>query len=299
MNTHPMHMVPLSPAEELGQLIRRHRVDRDLTLHDVADRCGVKVSAARAWEHGELVPTSREWARLCNLVHRALRGRAAVFQAARAVVATPGEAALDVEKSRTYMQQEPTRQDAQNVSALAKELPSIADAPSLGEAIRRARVIEGMTQDEFGEIVGVVGQAVSQWELGHACPVLENFSKLVQLVPEIERWRSECRDIEKPKPGPKPEGFTTPGGTGRQPVTFLPMLIDFKTAPPQEPAPSTIHECGAAYALAKLGVERVARELAEIEEKRRSLLGDMDAATSKLASATEALEAAVRKAVYS
>lgn len=40
----------------------------------------------------------------------------------------------------------------------------------IGESIKRLRLEHLLTQEQFGEIVGVSGMAVSQWECGRAVP---------------------------------------------------------------------------------------------------------------------------------
>lgn len=45
------------PAAKLGQMIRKKRIERGLSVTDVALICGVMVSTVSAWEHGKAVPS--------------------------------------------------------------------------------------------------------------------------------------------------------------------------------------------------------------------------------------------------
>lgn len=46
------------------------------------------------------------------------------------------------------------------------------------EKLRALREALGYTQDEFGRLVGVTKQAISQWELGATVPSLDSLAKI-------------------------------------------------------------------------------------------------------------------------
>lgn len=56
------------------------------------------------------------------------------------------------------------------------------DLTFLPERIRQARIIRGITQANFAELLGVSKQAVSQYELGSNCPKPEILDKMCQIL---------------------------------------------------------------------------------------------------------------------
>lgn len=71
-----------------------------------------------------------------------------------------------------------------------------------GLTLREEREAEGMDQEELGALLGVTGQAVSQWELEAATPVRENYEALVLLFPRLrEAPEPDWKDIAIPDGG--------------------------------------------------------------------------------------------------
>ena len=260
---------PLSSAEQLGQVIQRARVARGLSHREVGDRCGVSPDVSKAWESGELVPTSREWARLTNMVHRGLRVDAMLWRDARARLTSPRDAENDMQRAATYATSAEARLDFDpeaRIDSEPPEMPRAEDATTVGEALRRARIIEGVTQEDIAALVGVGDSSVSTWELGNGMPVRENFDKLVQLVPTLERWRADCADRSKPPGNAKGASNVghVPSGGGK---TATMSIV-------QSPS-KTLEELGVDLAHAMLDVathERVVDELMRALELERTLL---------------------------
>ena len=50
----------------------------------------------------------------------------------------------------------------------------------IGECILNYRKQHGLTQSDFGELLGVSTQAVSKWESGKCCPDIELLPALAQ-----------------------------------------------------------------------------------------------------------------------
>lgn len=57
-----------------------------------------------------------------------------------------------------------------------------------GEMIRQTREHLGMTQEQFGEALGVTKQAVSHWERGRSLPYTES---MVKLALNHSDWRRQ------------------------------------------------------------------------------------------------------------
>lgn len=185
-----------SKSEELGEHIKRFRIARDLDLKDVADRVGVRVGTVRDWENGDELPAPRDWARLKGMVAKGLFAYSDLWRAAIADRHTPQLAlkAVEQEKGESVVAADPMA--AGFVHAAPPPRPE--DATSLGDAIRRARLIEGLSQEELGEMLGVVQNTISAWEVGRTTPVRDHLDRLAELIPALARWREETRDIPKP-----------------------------------------------------------------------------------------------------
>jgi len=70
---------------------------------------------------------------------------------------------------------------------------------TFGEALRQARVREGLSVIELGPLIGVDPAAVRQWENGNSQPVVENYNKLTALLPVLCSGPTPIsRDIPKP-----------------------------------------------------------------------------------------------------
>lgn len=68
---------------------------------------------------------------------------------------------------------------------------------TFGEKLREAREAEKLAAETLGALVGVTGQAVSSWELGHSRPAKKNLALLRLLfpnLPEVETYREDAPD---------------------------------------------------------------------------------------------------------
>lgn len=259
----------------------------------------MSVEHVKSWESGDLVPTPREWARLVNMVYKGLRTHAMLWRDARARISSPRDADVDFDKATRYAETAQQRREidvAAQVDVEAPEPPRPEDATTLGEAIRRARIIEGLTQEEVAQLVGTTDSTVSSWELGATMPVSENFEKLVQLMGAfLERWRNDCQDRPKPvglkggtsNPGHAP-GFTNSPRIVRDTQPRIALIED-------TPKTKSVEELGVELAQAMLQCARARASIVLLEaqlEQQREIERDMEL---RVHAAQGALEAAVER----
>lgn len=109
--------------------------------------------------------------------------------------------------------------------------PVLRGRQPFSDALRAVRTDAGLSQTELGEMLDVVGQAVSAWESGEYTPIAAHYAQLRELFPELQHAQEpDCRDITKPVPGPR--------GSPRAP--FSPLPPSPETPPPApEPPPAT------------------------------------------------------------
>ena len=171
------------PRVTFGGMLKIERQKQGLSHRDIAVRCGVDRDTAREWEEDLAAPDRFELKKLFGTVQR-LR---------HYVHLLPG-ALIDHAREDARAAEDPLP------SQLAPVAPPSEPPPtSFREALRRARIREGLDQGDLADLVGVVSQAVSAWETGAASPVLDNFEKLVGLFPELGDFPPDnVRDIDKP-----------------------------------------------------------------------------------------------------
>jgi transcriptional regulator with XRE-family HTH domain len=275
------------PRRQFGELVQRARVGLELTHHDLGDRCGVPQSTVKAWEAGEEVPRGREWARIKGVL-RNLRAAGLVWQAALRVghdqltteaeeqEAIEADEAIEDEQAWVNPLSEALGEDPRT-SASSPEVPPLQDPrkqTTFGAALRIARLNIGITQDELGQLLDVVGTTISAWETGSNTPVLDNWTKLVNALPELRDCTPPgVQNIRQPgRPsGPfYPRAQTNPGNmlatiVDRPPEIPRPLV----TPAPSGAAAEEIAAAGVAYAnalveqrKAQTGIERAKAELA-------------------------------------
>jgi transcriptional regulator with XRE-family HTH domain len=179
-------LAPANEGESFGTKLRRAREAAGLAYHELSNRCGVSKDTVRAWEADEGIPTRQEFKRLRGSL-RALAKHPPEWRDTD----MPGDLHIVL--------------DDEPASSCATPDPP-AEPKTFAEALRVARVREGLTQEELGELVGVQQGVVSAWELDKINPVLDNYTKLVDLLPELAiAPEPPCRAIDKPR---GPEGMT-------------------------------------------------------------------------------------------
>jgi transcriptional regulator with XRE-family HTH domain len=167
---------------DFGAALTKERESQGYSLANLAKNMGgISKEEIRAWEAGHAAPRKVELVQLLQAFPKLRRFeldiRCGNYAAAPKIVTTPVLSA-----------------------------PSMGDAPAkaprfatFGAALRAARVAAEMSQVGIGELCGVTGQAVQLWEDDSNIPVLENYTKLLGLFPELESAPNpNSRDLDVP-----------------------------------------------------------------------------------------------------
>lgn len=250
-------IVPVSdkdPRRQLGELIQRARVARDLAHRDIAQQCGVPQARVKEWEDGDEVPRGQEWAKLKGMLYT-LRPASHVWQAALQAAAGSMTAA-----SEARIEQQASAPLPANDAVEAPEPPPLQDPrrqTSFGAALRITRLNIGFTQDELAQFIDVTGSTISAWENETSTPVLDNYNKLADALPELR----ECvppgvQNIQKPgRPsGPGfPRAPTNPGGPLYPRAQTQQPLPPLQIAP--APAADDVGRVGDKDTIARAGID--------------------------------------------
>ena len=209
------------PRRQFGELVQRARVGMEFTHHDLADGCGVPQDTVKAWEDGSEVPRGREWARIKGVL-RSLRAAGPVWQAALAVgreqaaiadESLAAEVADNERREEEWFEHQPMRLTEEPSAPV--EVPPLQDPraqTSFGSALRIARLNIGFTQDELGQLLEVGGSTISQWECEGTTPVLENWVRLADALPELRDCTPPGVRNIRAQTGPRyPRAATNPG----------------------------------------------------------------------------------------
>lgn len=177
------HALSRLPKLSFGALIKEERERQGLSHRDISVRCSVDRETVKSWERGESFPTRIELKKLFGSLQR-LRHYVHLLP--------------------TAVQHEATADAKASGAPLPEQLAPIASAvlpfpKTFGEALKRARLHEGLGQDELGEMISVTGQAVSYWETETNTPILDHYNALLDLLPALNAApKPVTRDIDKP-----------------------------------------------------------------------------------------------------
>lgn len=229
------------PKQTFGQLIRTEREKQGLSHRDIAVRCGVDRATAKAWEDDQAVPDRFELKKLFGTCQR-LRHYVHLLPATLGAQAT----------SDAVADQNPLPSQLAPIAP-----PAPAPPKTFGEALRRARLHEGFTQEEVGELVDVSGQAVGAWETDKVAPIKEHLDRLLALFPLENAPLPDSQDIPKPVGG---------RGADRDPYVYneqkqeTPMQNPPISKPPTVAAPpvtpNAAHAIGAISAHPRPGLDK-------------------------------------------
>ncbi len=243
--------------EEVAAAVRDGRAKAKLSVHAMADRAGVKPSVVRSWEAGEALPTVVAWKKLrmshafqwhtwlqeritkIEKLERSLDGADLVFEAIDVCDPAPamlskvalGAAGVDVAAFDASTPVEPSKAEMRQRAAVAT-LPW-AEAATFGEALRLARVAEGLNQASLGDLIGVSKTTISSWELDVTLPVKPLFDKILSLFPGLSPLPHlvDLRDIEKPNRNPTGSRDRPGRGMSVHPRAYSHMVRECATAP--------------------------------------------------------------------
>lgn len=192
-----------------GEMLRRERQRLGLAHRDLAARCSVSRQVVAGWEADAARPNRVQLKKLFGSV-RQLRHYVHLLrdEALEAGAREDADEAADPLPSQV----EPT--------------PPPAEAPpaTFREAIRRARLREGLDQQDVGDLLGVTQSTVSTWERGEATPVRSHVERLVELFPELATAPPPgARDIEKPS---GPRGWKFPRDEEPSGPALVPLEVE-------------------------------------------------------------------------
>lgn len=285
------------PRRQLGELIQRARVAREFTHRDISEQCGVPQTKVKEWEDGVDVPRGNEWARLKGMLYT-LRPAGHVWQAALRMLTGSATAAAEERAEEQASAAAPPTPANDQLDQIQVEPPPLQDPrlqSSFGAALRIARLNIGFTQDELGQFIDVTGSTISQWENDSNPPVLDNWNKLVDALPELR----ECappgiRNIQKP--GRQfPRAPTNPGASGPQFPRAPTQQPPLQLAPAPEPTPlpprdnDAIAEAGVTYAYALKAEQRAKERVAAIQKQLAAAENAAKLATADTATALKQL----------
>jgi transcriptional regulator with XRE-family HTH domain len=138
------------------------------TRHTVASQCGVQYAQVEAWEKGESVPDVQTFKRLVGMFRRLAATPPNWGDGARATLAD--KAAIDIQR------------DVQKI----KEPEIVPPPESFGSGLKRIRMANRMSLADLGEVVGLGGTSISNWESDRNAPYAYNLGKLYEVLPELK-----------------------------------------------------------------------------------------------------------------
>lgn len=259
-----------------GQALALLREERGYSHRELSNRACCSKADLKAWERGEGFPSAIQFKRLWGSVPR-LWGFVDML---------PHEAS-----------QEARAEKKKDEAPVAVRLPEpeeekIVEPPppkSFGEALRRARLREGLDQHEVADMLSVEQGSVSRWELDTNAPIADHHRKLCDLMPGLKNApKPVTREIEKPA-GNVYGVYRTPGEAPVERTPFVAPVAPIAVVPPAPPPPvltiapiamkmierptgkqAAIEEAGLVYAksLARTGEALARLDAAEIEFER-------------------------------
>lgn len=238
--------------------LRRIRVARDMSIREMGERAGVKPKIYESWESGEDIPTPPQFSRLRKTTEQGLGAYRKDLEALwrkQAEHVNPS-----YRETVTLVVDEASQDDAPLPHEALVDLPGPAAAGTFGEALRRARVLSGLSQADLATLVGegVSGSTVGRWESDEHTPILAHWHALVELVPALaEVGVPRPKDMDKP--GRRPGDVTLPdmptvGGPGPADLVLMRVMT----------REELIDQAGVAYARACAAHSHLRREHAEI-----------------------------------
>lgn len=281
---------------DFAKALIKERGTYGASRHQVADHCGVSVGKVEEWEKGTAVPDVATFKRLCGMFRR-LNASPPNWTTAR--IATIGD---------RVAQQQALKIEPKPESKPAPIVVSSAEPEKFGRALQRIRKANGISTQQLGELIGVGGTAVCNWESCANFPATITVEKLYEVLPELKREidtgkverppareRNGGRKPSKPAlvvvPPPPPvalNGNEAKAEPAAKPERVLPEPTAITVAPPTDPF-IELEMRAARYGKARALKLRKQRELAEL----RGRIADLEHEVSKLAADEDAALAAL------
>lgn len=217
--------------EALGLAMRQ----KSYSAHELSRGISVPKARVEAWMAGTETPTRQEFGRVCVHLPK-MRPWKPAFTPAKAHVAVtrvevvPASAPPGAHGPGDYGADSFGGSDFPETRVVVDPPAPRERSATFGEALRKMREDEEISQEELGAMVGVTGQAVSQWETGEADPVRDNYKELIGLFPEL---------LGEPEPAWRPIPKPTGGAGAQRPERVTKAPDPPKEAPPApEPPPA-------------------------------------------------------------
>ncbi len=234
------------PRKPFHVLLQEARVADRLTVHEIAKNAGISEATYREWESGVSAPTRVQLRRMRHAIRLepqlptptppatvmgqafARAGVVAVASPTPVVEPVPPAPIVEVKPPAPPPPAEP------------------ADAPNngrgwraFGVALRSERQREGLIQSALGDILGVHGTTVGQWEGGDIHPLRKHYDALVALLPRLAEVHVSTADMKGwEKPGraagatasapallPAPAPTAAPAAGGGDPLSAIDRVI--------------------------------------------------------------------------
>lgn len=160
-----------------GETLSRARLAANLKRGEVASLCGVTYKAVKMWERGENLPVGENYQKLVGMFPSLGRfAQIGIKMKAKPAVGVPAHVVSAAMAA---------------ISQRSQTFPA---------ALRKVREAEAISQDQLGELMGVGGRVISQWELGECRPIKMHYDRLCDLFPRLkEEPEPDWKDIPKPK----------------------------------------------------------------------------------------------------
>lgn len=176
-----------SKTMTFGDVLLEEREKLGLSHRAVAQRVGTDRITVRKWEEDEDRPNAFQAKKLFGTFAR-LRHYVHLLHS---------QVSRDRIREVAVAEKEPLPEQLPAPAIVREEVAS-----SFGEALRRARVHEGLTQMDVADLLGVANSVVSSWERGAYQPVLTNYAVLLDVFPGLaHEARPKCHRGEKPSGG--------------------------------------------------------------------------------------------------
>lgn len=317
------HMQWRSNIKTFGQAITQVRVERGLSHREVGDRVGKPKNLVRDWENNLAVPNTQAMKRLYATFPKlryfthllpAIATNQYMDQINNRLVELGEETLSNVGVPSKIEDRSaslgvwfpPISKDHEHVPDELEHPPKLK---TFGEYLRHLRLQEGLDIDEVAELLKVSDSAVGHWELNRVNPILDHYTKLIALFPNLKNApQPDSRDMMKPDN--RVNGYVPVGGPHATPLRAVPTAFDavagvVPVSMPEEPTEAPpppaqeqpemtkekqLAEAGAAYA-------NLISEKSHVESEVLELQVLLETATQKLAGMDERVKAAHQKIV--
>lgn len=269
-------------AVPYGRQLSIERTRRGMTLHLLANQCGVSAKIIKAWEDGEAIPDTVACKRLEGIMPNMKR----FSELARA----ERQVRENDRRGRRHRHHPKARNNLPSSSEPAADAPP-SSARSFGEIFREVRKAHGLTTKELALMIDVDSSSIGHWERNKHPPTLANYRKLLDLFPEMANVpvpnALKMKMASAPPPLPKPKPTVKPQAA--QPIPRAMSARTTAQAPAKEPKPlvdaNALSDAAREYAAADAEVKAAEEQTSLLEKEIQDLARKL---ADEKASVTEA-----------